>query len=71
MTGTVYQSTGKWYTVKLPNGKIVQCRLKGKLRLQDSGTTNPVAVGDRVYVEIENDDHTISEIKKRDNLCKY
>lgn len=67
MTGTVYQSTGKWYTVKLESGKIVQSRLKGKLRLEDSTTTNPVAVGDKVTIEIESGDHTISEIQKRDN----
>lgn len=67
MTGTVYQSTGKWYTVKLVTGKIVQCRLKGKLRLDDSTTTNPIAVGDKVTIEIESGDHTISEIQNRDN----
>jgi len=67
LTGTVYQSTGKWYTVKLESGKQVQCRLKGKLRLDESTTTNPVAVGDKVTIEIESGDHTISEIQKRDN----
>jgi len=67
LTGTVYQSTGKWYTVKLVTGKIVQCRLKGKLRLDDSTTTNPIAVGDKVTIEIESGDHTISEIQNRDN----
>jgi len=67
LTGTVYQSTGKWYSVKIAPGKIVQCRLKGKLRLQDSDTTNPVAVGDQVHIEMEGADHTITEIYKRDN----
>jgi len=67
LTGTVYQSTGKWYSVKLTSGKIVQCRLKGKLRLEDSDTTNPVAVGDKVGIELDGADHTITEIHKRDN----
>lgn len=67
MTGTVYQSTGKWYSVKLENGKLVQCRLKGKLRLDNVDTTNPVAVGDKVDIEMDNNDHTIAAIQKREN----
>jgi len=46
---------------------MVQCRLKGKLRLQESDTTNPVAVGDKVTIELDGGDHSIAEIQKRDN----
>lgn len=32
---------------------MYECRLKGKLKLSKSGSTNPVAVGDEVLVEME------------------
>lgn len=67
MKGTVYQTTGLWYNVKLTEGNFVQCRLKGKLRLEDLGTTNPIAVGDEVEVEKTESDFSIVKIEKRDN----
>ncbi|HCT94831.1 MAG: ribosome small subunit-dependent GTPase A [Bacteroidetes bacterium GWE2_39_28] len=52
--GTVVKHTGSQYLVsKLPHWNVVTCVLKGKLRLKDSHTTNPVAVGDRVVYETE------------------
>ena len=53
MTGTVYKSTGSWYTVKTSLGAIYQCRIKGKFRIQGIKSTNPVAVGDVVDFETE------------------
>jgi len=67
LKGTVYQTTGLWYKVKLANNNFVQCRLKGKLRLEDLNTTNPVAVGDEVEIEKSEKDHLIINIEKRDN----
>ena len=71
MTGTVYKSTGSWYTVKTQNGKTYECRIKGKFRLKGIKSTNPVAVGDNVKFEIEQlGDETIgviSEIEDRKN----
>ena len=29
MTGTVYKSTGSWYTVKSNEGDFMECRIKG------------------------------------------
>jgi ribosome biogenesis GTPase len=51
MTGTVFKSTGSWYTVRDEAGKDWACRIKGKLRLLNERVTNPVAVGD--YVDFE------------------
>lgn len=52
--GTVVKHTGSQYLVSnLPHWNVVTCVLKGKLRLKDSHTTNPVAVGDRVVYETE------------------
>lgn len=71
MTGTVYKSTGSWYTVKTPNGKFYECRIKGKFRLQGIKSTNPIAVGDHVVFDLEtkNDVETgvIRRIEERTN----
>jgi ribosome biogenesis GTPase len=55
MQGLVMKSTGSWYLVKADNGSILECRLKGKIRLEDRKTTNPVAVGDIVELQMDED----------------
>lgn len=52
MEGTVYKSTGSWYTVKTDTGIFVSCRIKGKFRTDQISSTNPVAVGDRVTISV-------------------
>jgi len=54
MTGTVYKSTGSWHSVKSNEGVEFECRIKGKFRLDDLQSTNPIAVGDVVEFDIEN-----------------
>lgn len=68
MEGLVLKSTGSWYTV-LYSGKTIACKLKGKLRLKGTRTTNPVTVGDKVEFLIEETDGSgiINEIKPRKN----
>jgi ribosome biogenesis GTPase len=51
--GRVRKSTGSWYRVEAEDGALLECRLKGKLKLSKSGATNPVAVGDEVLLELE------------------
>ncbi|WP_047247619.1 ribosome small subunit-dependent GTPase A [Maribacter thermophilus] len=53
MIGTVYKSTGSWYTVKAGDGQFYECRIKGKFRIKGIKSTNPVAVGDQVHFELE------------------
>jgi ribosome biogenesis GTPase / thiamine phosphate phosphatase len=68
MTGLVMKSTGSWYLVRAENGDVLECRLKGKIRLDDRKTTNPVAVGDIVDLEIDKDgSNQISKIHPRRN----
>ncbi|GLU42568.1 ribosome small subunit-dependent GTPase A [Allomuricauda sp. NBRC 101325] len=71
MNGTVYKSTGSWYTVKSEEGDFYECRIKGKFRTQNIKSTNPVAVGDHVVFQLEEiGDETvavISEIGERKN----
>ncbi|GAB4253629.1 MAG: ribosome small subunit-dependent GTPase A [Saprospiraceae bacterium] len=67
--GIVRKSTGSWYTVRLEDGRTVECRIKGKFRLDGIPLTNPVAVGDEVMVQMEADEDvgTIQEILPRRN----
>ncbi|WP_127138359.1 ribosome small subunit-dependent GTPase A [Flagellimonas oceanensis] len=65
MNGTVYKSTGSWYTVKSSDGEFYECRIKGKFRTQGIKSTNPVAVGDHVEFHLENiGDETVGVISK-------
>lgn len=65
MTGIIYKSTGSWYTVKTPNGKFYECRIKGKFRIQGIKSTNPIAVGDVVEFDIETKNNTATGVIKR------
>ena len=65
MTGTVYKSTGSWYTVKSNDNDFMDCRIKGKFRMSGIKSTNPIAVGDVVEYEIdENSDARTGSIFK-------
>jgi ribosome biogenesis GTPase / thiamine phosphate phosphatase len=48
--GLVFKSTGSWYKVRFDNNNFLECRVRGKLKLSQLKTTNPVAVGDKVMV---------------------
>jgi ribosome biogenesis GTPase len=68
MTGLVIKSTGSWYAVRLESAEVIECRLKGKIRLDDRKTTNPVAVGDIVDIERNVDgNNQITNIHPRKN----
>ena len=63
----VMRSTGSWYEV-LRDGATVRCRIRGKLRLKGARSTNPVAVGDNVRCEAdEQGGYAIAEILPRRN----
>ena len=55
MKATVYKSTGSWYVVKSEHGQIFNARIKGKFKIDDITSTNPLAVGDHVEIEMENE----------------
>ncbi|WP_339699337.1 ribosome small subunit-dependent GTPase A [uncultured Marixanthomonas sp.] len=72
MKGTVYKSTGSWYTVKSQQGDFYQCRIKGKFRIGGIKSTNPVAVGDHVVFKIETKgDETVGVIHKIESRDNY
>ncbi|MGK4566035.1 ribosome small subunit-dependent GTPase A [Flavobacterium sp. 3HN19-14] len=71
MTGVVYKSTGSWYTVKSDDGDFMECRMKGKFRMNGIKSTNPIAVGDIVDYELDKTSDavtgTINKIHERKN----
>ena len=63
LEGIVYKSTGSWYLVKC-NNDFFECRIKGKIRLKDLDTTNPIAVGDNVIFEKDSKEEGLGIILK-------
>ena len=55
MLGTVVKSTGSWYLVETEEKERVECKIKGNFRLKGIRSTNPIAVGDRVEFEKNED----------------
>jgi ribosome biogenesis GTPase / thiamine phosphate phosphatase len=71
MQGIVYKSTGSWYSVCAEDGVFWNARIKGKLKIDvEISSTNPVAVGDSVLFEPEDESikvAMISEVMPRNN----
>jgi ribosome biogenesis GTPase len=68
--GSVYKSTGSWYVVKTQDGHMYNARIKGVFKIEGITSTNPIAVGDEVEIELEEDsDQTamITDILPRRN----
>lgn len=55
MDGLVIKNTGSWYVVLLDDSREIPCKIKGNFRIKGIRTTNPVAVGDRVDVTVNDD----------------
>jgi ribosome biogenesis GTPase len=64
MKGRVIKSTGSWYLVLDEQNQLIKCRIKGKFRLDGIKHTNPIAVGDYVIFESEDDNDDMGVIKK-------
>jgi ribosome biogenesis GTPase / thiamine phosphate phosphatase len=50
-TAIVLKSTGSWYRVKTDAGKVLDCKIRGNLKISGIRSTNPVSVGDIVDVD--------------------
>ena len=68
MQGVVIKSTGSWYIVKTDDGDLLNCRIRGKFRMQDIKSTNPIVVGDRVKLSQEEESFLIDELFDRKNI---
>jgi ribosome biogenesis GTPase len=68
--GVVIKSTGSWYNVQTNDEAPVSCKIKGKFRLDELKSTNPVAVGDRVMYSVDQSTGTgvIEKIGERRNF---
>ncbi len=53
MRARVYKSTGSWYTVQTEDGNFSMARIKGIFKIDGITSTNPIAVGDWVNIEVE------------------
>jgi ribosome biogenesis GTPase len=53
MRARVYKSTGSWYTVKTEDGNFSMARIKGIFKIDGITSTNPIAVGDWVNIDVE------------------
>lgn len=79
--GLVIKSTGSRYRVLYGTDKTIDCTIKGRFRVKGIRTTNPVAVGDKVLLEINRIENSgiITElldrrnyiIRKSSNLSKH
>jgi ribosome biogenesis GTPase len=67
--GIILKSTGSSYKVLIDGGNIIDCSVKGKLRIKELRITNPIAVGDNVLFEIDlkNNSGIITEVADRRN----
>src|SRR4028118_2369571 len=69
MKALVYKSTGSWYIVKTDSGESFNARIKGVMKIEGITSTNPIAVGDYVTAEMEDQEDvvTINNIQDRKN----
>jgi ribosome biogenesis GTPase / thiamine phosphate phosphatase len=67
MKGLVMRSTGSFYDVLAEDGKRYNCRVRGKIRLEGIKETNPVAVGDYVMFDFDEQFGSITKILPREN----
>ncbi len=68
--GTVIRSTGSWIDV-LVDSTVIPSRIRGQMRLNHGNETHPVAVGDDVSIQVQEDDTgLITEVNERRN-CLY
>ncbi len=69
--GLIYKSTGSWYQLRDPEGRYWQARVRGKLKIDtEIASTNPIAVGDIVLFDVEEEQANtamIRDIKQRKN----
>lgn len=67
--GIVLKSTGSRYRVLCSDGSIIDCSIKGKLRIRELRTTNPIAVGDNVLFDSDPNSGSgiITEVLDRKN----
>ena len=64
MKAVIFKSTGSWYIAETQEGERFNARIKGVLKLDEITSTNPIAVGDFVEMELENELENTTTITK-------
>jgi ribosome biogenesis GTPase len=59
MKGKITKSTGSWYDILDEQGQTIKGRLRGKFKHLELKVTNPIAVGDQVEFEMEEDGRAV------------
>ena len=67
MKALVIKSTGSWYDVEAEDGNLYRCRIKGKFRVDNIKSTNPIVVGDYVNIVSDSQNWMINELFERKN----
>ena len=68
MQGLVVKSTGSWYYIRNDSGSVIPCKIRGNFRIKGIRATNPVAVGDQVNYELQEEGTgIITGIEERKN----
>ncbi len=66
----IYKSTGSWYVARGADGRMYNARAKGIFKIDGITSTNPIAVGDMVEMQIEDvqeESAIITQIHDRKN----
>lgn len=71
MKALVYKSTGSWYVVKGGDGAWYNARIKGKFKIDDITSTNPITVGDEIEITIEENEEQSAVITRIYNRHNY
>lgn len=71
MKGKILKSAGLWYDILASDGEILKGRLRGKFKINDKKLTNPIAVGDWIEYEIENNGENAASITKVCDRTNY
>jgi ribosome biogenesis GTPase len=65
LPGIVLRARSGFYTVRLDDGTLLECRLRGRIK-QDRGTSDLVVIGDRVAVSaLADGDAMIESVEPR------
>jgi len=65
LPGTVLRARSGFYTVRLDDGSLIECRLRGRVK-QERGDSDLVVIGDRVAIALLNDgDGMIESVEPR------
>jgi ribosome biogenesis GTPase len=53
LKANIYKSTGSWYQARTDDGTLYNARIKGIFKIEGISSTNPIAVGDEVEMDVE------------------